>query len=246
MKILPPRIHPPEQPIERHHQPKMSGGRRGYRTYRDCLRWEFGFLCSFCLLHETDLAVYGVEGLGVMGVEHFLPISLDPDAANEYENCFYACRLCNGGRGAAPVAGRAHRLLNPCSDAWGEHFEAAGDQLVPKQGDRDAEYTARTYDLNDPRKMRLRKLRRELLSECLDLLVEGPRQVETLIGLSESRNDVEILKAAQDLQRCIQLAAREARRYAAIPVDAPQGCRCGRRDDPALPEWLDRQTIDTS
>ncbi len=224
----------------------MSAGRRGYQTYRDCLRWEFGFTCIFCLLHEADLAVYGVEGLGVMGVEHFNPVSLDAGALNDYENCFYACRLCNGARTTAPVASGHRRLLNPCTDAWSGYFEAGNDRLVPKSDDQNAEYTAKTYDVNDPRKMRLRKLRREMLSECLDLLQEGPPRVEILIGLSEKHSDMEILEAARDLQRCIEIAAREVRTYAATPVDAPQSCRCEEQDAPVLPEWLDQQTIEAS
>ncbi len=244
MKILPPETSPPDRPIQRHHEPTTSAGRRGYQSYRDCLRWEFGFSCIFCLLHEADLAVYGVEGLGVTGVEHFVPVSLDAGAVNDYENCFYTCRLCNGARNRAPVVRRQRRLLNPCKDTWAGHFESVNDQLVPKTGDRDAEYTAETYDFRDPRKSRLRRLRRELLSACLDLLQDGPARVEILIELSEKHNDVEILHAARDLQRCIQFAASEVRQYAAIPVDAPQGCGCGAQDTLSLPEWLVEQTIE--
>lgn len=246
MKILPPETSPPDHPIQRRHEPTFSAGRRGYQSYRDCLRWEFGFSCIFCLLHEADLAVYGVEGLGIMGVEHFVPVSLDADAVNDYENCFYACRLCNGARASVPVTDGQHRLLNACMDSLAEHFEAANDQLLPKSDDRDAIHTASTYDLNDPRKSRLRKLRREMLSECLDLLQDGPTRVKILIGLSEKHNDVDILDAARDLQRCIQIAATEVLKYAAIPVDAPQGCRCEEQENTALPEWLDQQTIEAS
>ncbi len=49
--------------------------------------------------------------------------------------------------------------------------------MIPESGDQNAEFTAKTYDVNDPRKMRLRKLRREMLSECLDLLQEGPPEI---------------------------------------------------------------------
>src|SRR5690349_1008078 len=106
MKILPPQTLPPNARIERRHQPEGVTGRYGYRAYRACLRWEFGFTCAFCLLHEADLAPFGAEGLGVMTIEHFVPVSVDEEKAGEYRNCYYACRLCNQSRSNAPVDGR--------------------------------------------------------------------------------------------------------------------------------------------
>lgn len=65
MKILPPVTLPPRQPTTRRHEPKAAFGAEGYQAYRACLRWEFGFTCSFCLMHEADLTGgRAVEGLG--------------------------------------------------------------------------------------------------------------------------------------------------------------------------------------
>jgi len=89
MKLLPPSTKPPTQKIRRLHNPKATHGRYGYRAYRACLRWEFGFSCAFCLLHEADLARQGVEGLGVTGIEHFSLASTHPESINDYDNCFY-------------------------------------------------------------------------------------------------------------------------------------------------------------
>jgi hypothetical protein len=57
-KILPPVTQPWPQVIVRQHKPPEAK----YKTYRACLRWEFGFSCAFCLLHETDLMPCGAEG----------------------------------------------------------------------------------------------------------------------------------------------------------------------------------------
>jgi hypothetical protein len=95
-----------------------------------------------------------------------------------------------------PVSVLGKHLLNPCDDVWAEHFQVAGDHLLPRPGDRDAAHTEKIYDLNDPRKTRARRLRREFLSECWDLIDGGSRRVETLIALSEKYDDVKILAAA--------------------------------------------------
>lgn len=242
MKVLPESTQPATQRIERRHHPRARTGRRGYQSYRACLRWEFGFSCAFCLLHEADMAPLGVEGLGVMGVEHFIAVSADAESLNVYDNCFLACRLCNGARSTALASVSGKHLLNPCNNAWADHFEVDGDRLSARSGDRDAEYTEQTYDFNDPRKVRARRLRRELLSEYLKLVTEGPRRIEILIGLSQKYDDVEILSAAQHLQTCVRIAVKELRAYSAVPADAPDRCQCGLTDDLDLPTWLGRQT----
>lgn len=244
MRVLPESTKPASQRIERRHQPRERTGRRGYQSYRDCLRWEFGFSCAFCLLHEADMVSFGVEGLGVMGVEHFITISADAESVNIYDNCFLACRLCNGARSTALAFVPGKRLLNPCRDVWADHFEVQGDRLSATSGDRDAEYTEQTYDFNDPRRVRARRLRRELISEYLRLVNEGPRRVEILTRLSQKYDDVEVLSAAQHLQNCVRIAAKELGTYAAVPPDAPDGCHCGLTDDLDLPEWLSQQTFE--
>ncbi len=62
MRTLPRQTQPPATPIERRHAP--APGR--YDSFRPCLRWDFGFTCAFCLLHEADLAEHGTEGTGLM------------------------------------------------------------------------------------------------------------------------------------------------------------------------------------
>lgn len=250
MKILPFQTLPPPRKVERRHTPPEASGPQGYREYRACLRWEFGFTCAFCLLHEGDLTDLGAKGMGVTWIEHFQPTSLAPDRINEYENCFYTCLFCNRSRAAAPpedVEGR--KLINPVSHVWAEHFFPSSDgRLLPAEADPDAAYTAETYDLDDPRKVRARRLRRERLSETLALLRDGPHRVAALLARSEqaisAEESRELVEAAETLRDWILRASSELGRYALIPFDADGTCRCGRTDHHTPPAWLADQGLE--
>lgn len=239
MRIIPPSTEPPETAIKRRHTPPKAEGRYGYRTYRSCLRWEFGFSCAFCLLHESDFSSHGAERLGLMWIEHHITLSASKESANDYENCFYSCRLCNRDRSFAPIVdGQGRRLLNPCSDAWAEHFELVGDELRPLPGDADAGYTHAAYNLDDPRKVMMRRSRREVLTACLALFREGYPKIQALIESADPKG----VSAARELRECVKLAAKQLERHIAIPKDAGD-CRCERRSDPSLPKELETQTI---
>lgn len=223
-------------------------GRYGYRAYRACLRWEFGFTCAFCLLHEADLAELGVEGLGLTSIEHFIPASSEEGEGkvNQYENCFYVCRFCNGSRSDSPVIDEeGHRLLNPCAEVWADHFvPTEHDRLDPI--DPHAVYTATIYDLNEPRRVKLRRLRREHLQEWSGILKNGPRLLTALLEQSAKVSSLEqtqeLVEASVILRDTIRRASSDILRYAAIPSDADTSCRCWRNDHHVLPLWLLEQT----
>jgi hypothetical protein len=180
MNVLPPRTTPSQIPIPRRHSP--SGAYTGFRA---CLRWEFGFTCAFCLVHESDLIAHGIERSGLTGIEHQRRQETDPALINSYENCFYACRFCNGARGTKSYQRKTMRLLNPCETAWGARFALDGDDLRPRIDDADAGYTAVTYDVNDPRRIVLRRNRAETMTNALQVLSEVPLQIEDLLSLAE-------------------------------------------------------------
>ena len=203
-------------------------------------------MCPFCLLHEVDLVEHGVEGSGMTSVEHFVPVSHDAAGTNDYRNCYYSCRFCNASRGSAPrVDAQGHRLLDPCVDAWGDHFVLEGDRLEARTAE--AAYTSEVYGLDDRRKVVMRRTRRERLGEWLELLDEGPDLVEALLdrcateGISARTAD--LLAAAEMLQRSLQGAARDIQRFAAIPRDADASCRCQEPDQLQLPSILEAQLL---
>ena len=54
-----------------------------------------------------------------------------------------------------------NRLLDPTKDVWSEHFRIDNDNIVPIDGDADAVYTEDVYAMNEARKVKLRRVRRE-------------------------------------------------------------------------------------
>jgi hypothetical protein len=104
-----------------------------------------------------------------------------------------------------------------------------------------------TYDLNEPRKTRLRRMRRERIHEWVELLADGPRQVKALLDLSQQALSMEeareLVRAAELLRGCVLRASMELLRYTVIPKDSDTTCRCGRSDHHTLPAWLDEQTL---
>lgn len=245
MRILPPRTAPATTPSARRHAPPGAP----YREYRSCLRWDFGFTCAFCLLHESDLR-YSAESLGlaVMWVEHRMPRSTHPAMRDIYDNCIYTCRLCNRARGTEPVEDEeGRRLLDPTQDSWAKHFTARDNRLECRPSDRDALYTHVTYDLDDERKQRMRHERYELLSECLTTIRDGLEKIEQLLAIAENASAAqrnELINAAEFIQRQVEHAIRDLERHAAVPLDCDHTCHCGVTEHHCLPAWLDSQTFE--
>ncbi len=215
------------------------------------MRWDFGFTCALCLLHEADL--YGGhpgEGLGGTTVEHWVARSHDASLQGEYANCLYACRFCNRSRSARPTRQGEARLLDPTRDAWGEHFAAAADRLQAVAGDGDADYTHAAYELDDPRKVARRRARRELIADRLGLLARLESEITELLRLADllRRRDLRRFAAVLEQIRAIRADGRRALgdlyRYAAVPRDAPRTCRCAEPRDHTLPGELDRQMLE--
>ena len=69
-----------------------------YNSYRPWLRDEFEFRCVYCLHREQ-------WGIGVcdFAIDHFLPVSAQPDAELNYLNLFYSCLTCNLRKGSRRI-----------------------------------------------------------------------------------------------------------------------------------------------
>ncbi len=246
MKILPAVLRPWSRKIRRRHQPATAKGRYGYRKYRQCLRWEFGFTCAFCQCHEADLRLHGVEGTGLTQIEHFTPVS-QAGQTNDYNNCFYICCFCNSARGVAPSRDtqREARLLNPCNEIWDRLFDLKDDRLVPRSGAPDAVYTCEAYALNDPRKTWMRRQRRVALQDRLSFIERGQKTRDRLLEAASQRPDPGLVDAARVLDEALERARRDIERFVAIPIDARIPCSCGNDDELCqLPSVLAEQSID--
>lgn len=250
MKILPPQTKPPTSPIERQHRPQPVEGRKGYLKFRPCLRWEFGFTCPYCLLHESDFLRGGcAEGSGVTWIEHLVPQTQDPAQRNAYTNLVYCCGFCNRARADRPSKSTLGQILNPTQNTWANHFELQGNELKPRAGDPDASYTHACYDLDDPRKTTLRRLRREVIEHHRELLAVVPAMVAERIELAQQNLSDHLavkkyLGEAQLLRRILMRAIGDLRTYSSIPRDADQKCRCGTTRHHVLPVSLAQQSWD--
>lgn len=232
MKILNSRTEPFDAPLSRRHRPTKATGKNGYRKYRGCLRWEFGFTCPFCLLHEADLVRGGAERSGVVTIEHRLPQKSRPASANVYSNCLLCCKYCNRARSIAPIAAAGECLLDPTKVAWSVHFDVRSDRLLEKAGDVDAKYTQQSYKLNDPIKMEKRLQRRQLLSDFLPFVKKGPAELAMLVKIAgeiaqfDAARAAKLVETTRRMRKTLRAAVREVRRFSIVPVDAPKKCRC--------------------
>lgn len=240
MKILPAEQGLPVVARPLRHDPPIED----YGHFRQCLRWDFGFTCAFCLLHEADLAEYGVEGTGTTAVEHWIPRSTRSDLANQYSNCLYICRYCNGARSNRPVVGGSGTLLDPRVEAWSEHFEVRDFEMFAKIDDPDAEYTADTYDFADRRKTAMRRGRAQFLAFLWKVLEDPELPSAALRAVADTQDPVERDRILDDVERFElerRLALRQASRFLAVPADA-KSCRCAAPAE--LPAWLSQQLVE--
>jgi hypothetical protein len=243
MLILPTTIATSENPIIRRHSPK----RLHYGLYRACLRWEFGFTCAFCLLHEADLIARS-EGTGLMTIEHLERQKTRIDLRDDYGNVVLACRFCNGARGKKPRHARegGGSLLDPTLHAWATHFRAFEGRVAPLDGDADAAYTESVYDLNEPRKLVLRREHTAILGEALRAVKEGPDIVELLATELRETTDLSrrrrLVGGLRLVRQATQRAADVLRRFTAVPPDADIPCRC--MASPTLPPHVAKQCLE--
>lgn len=122
------------------------------------------------------------------------------------------------------------------------------DSLQPFLGDLDAEYTAEVYDLNDVRKLAMRRSRRERMDEILALIDQGPGLLDDLLSNSIEQGtgarSAQLLLAAENLRKAMLRAEQSLMRHVAIPEDVGTECRCGHSQHHSLPPALEEQTID--
>jgi hypothetical protein len=245
IRILPEVTLPWRERFVRRHSLAIVKSSQDFAVYRPCLRWEFGFSCSFCLLHEADIAASGAKGWAFMGIEHFAPQSLQPDRVNDYANCFYICSRCNSARGnKQPDESENLTLLNPVDYAWRESFDVINDEIQPADpGDQDAAYTVSAYKPNDPGKVKARRMRRVLIRQCLDYLEDAATIHEELLDKAEETGDKSLVDQAEKVHSMRRLPRQDLLRFQAIPEDCDTSCRCGTTVNHSLPSVLEEQTF---
>ena len=94
----------PSEPHVRRHGPT---GYPNHRLYLNWLRDEFSFRCVYCLYRETWLT-----RKADWQIDHFIPKSIHPEGALDYDNLVYSCSSCNHSKAA-------HLAPDPCKIAYG-------------------------------------------------------------------------------------------------------------------------------
>ena len=224
-----------------------------YTSYRNCCRWEFGFCCALCFVHEGDLVEDGAEGTGLVWIEHSELKSVQDDRRDDYSNCFLSCRFCNNGRGTRPSVEpkSGAKLLNPTTASWSECFVVGADYVMTERDstDKNARHTRVSYALD----LKTKAARRARRADRFLAVRKAATAVETLVPrllekaqTSASEDKRLVLEAARSLIDAYDRARAEVARYVAVPVDAPSKCRCSDestgtstgRSKMALPDWL--------
>lgn len=240
MRIVPCRIRPYGEPINRKHTPEDQST---HRKFRECLDWDFGFTCPFCLVHERQLEPLGLEGAGLIWIEHIeRQENLEEGDDEKYENVIYCCQFCNRKRGRKDLEELKERdVLDPTEDNWAAHFSIEDFELEP-QSPR-AEETVEVYGINDDTRVTLRR----------KLYKEVTRRFESAMSLEKYRSmfqrfedplsdKEERLKqaAAEYLKRSHEARRELIERYTIIPPGANRNCKCDEAE--GLPRHVAEQT----
>ena len=160
----------PDRPHLRKHGPK---GFTHHRSYLNWLRDDFSFRCVYCLRRETWLTMRRD-----FEVDHFLPSSISPTKALDYDNLVYACRSCNGSKSNNMITDPCHIALGSCLEVAHDGniraLNAEGDVLIKRLG----------FDYEDYVRLR------ETIFELLELAPEGSDAFKRLFGFPSNLPDL--------------------------------------------------------
>jgi hypothetical protein len=165
----------PDSPHRRRHGPQ---GYATYDSYRPWLRDEFDYRCVFCLIREQWGRISGE-----FDVDHYLPVCIQPDGAEDYDNLLYSCAVCNGAKGR-------HILPDPTAVLSARQIAVHDDGTVEGMSE-DAERIIRVLDLNDEDYCRWRRI----WLRIIDLAEQFDRQLYSqLLGFPDDLPDLTRLR----------------------------------------------------
>jgi hypothetical protein len=124
----------PAGPHTRRHGPI---GYVDYASYREWLRDEFTFRCTYCLARERWGPV-----LGEFDLDHFVPQARSPSLDCTYDNLLYLCHRCNLKKGS-------HSLPDPCRISLRDCIRVHEDGRIEAL-DRSGKRIIRILALEDP------------------------------------------------------------------------------------------------
>jgi hypothetical protein len=164
-----------EYPTEPHIRRHGPDGYKDYNSYRDWLRDEFTFRCVYCL-HREKWYNRGAT----FHIEHFVPVTANPDGECEYSNLLYACATCNEAKTA--ILG----LPNPCEVTFHSCLRIIADGSVEALNN-DGEKLRQVLRLNSESNVR----HRWRWMRALEVLrINDPALFEEFMGFPEDLPDL--------------------------------------------------------
>lgn len=118
-----------EYPTGAHVRRHGPHGYSDYGAYRDWLRDDFTFRCTYCLQRERWGTV-----LGMFDIDHFVAQAVDPSHGCAYDNLLYLCHRCNLKKGASSLPDPCITSLNTCirvhDDGQIEALDRNGKRII--------------------------------------------------------------------------------------------------------------------
>ncbi len=160
----------PPQPHVRRHGPI---GYSDHRQYRNWLRDDFSFRCIYCLYREAWLT-----RRQNWQIDHFVPKSIHPQGALDYDNLVLACSCCNHSKAA-------HLVPDPGKIGYGTCLEVTNEgEIRPLNNDGFTLIEAMGLDEED-----YREFRRAVI-EWLDELPRNGKPFRRLFGYPKDLPDL--------------------------------------------------------
>jgi len=172
----------PTAPHTRRHGP---AGYANYESYREWLRDEFVFRCVYCLHREQ----WNFGG-AAFHIDHFVPVTSDPNGKLEYGNLLYACARCNEAKKA--ILG----LPDPCQVAFHDCLRILDDGSIKALNDEGKKLNL-VLQLGSEKNIRYRsRLMRTL--ECLRTI--NPALYEEYMGFPVDLPDLRKKHAPENMK----------------------------------------------
>lgn len=170
----------PTWPHARRHGPS---GYMDYSAYRDWLRDEFTFRCVYCLHREQ-----WYSRSGTFHIEHFVPVSVDPEGKCEYSKLLYACATCNEAKKDIL------RVPDPCEVAFNECLRITADGRVEALNDH-GEKLRQVLRLDSASNVRYRS---RMMRTLEVLRTNDPGLYREYMGFPEDLPDLRTKKAPEN------------------------------------------------
>lgn len=104
---------------------------KGYRSYKTFLATDFNNRCGY-----TDCPDFWFGGKNTFHIDHFKPLSKNPNLETEYSNLVYCCSYVN-----ILKSDDEGDYIDPCDVDFNDHFERAKDgSIIPKDNSAEAAY----------------------------------------------------------------------------------------------------------